>query len=39
LAFRDRPFKVLGIGGTLREGSTSLCALGASVEAGASLER
>ena len=27
LAFRDRGLKVVGIGGTLREGSTSLGAL------------
>jgi FMN reductase len=40
--FRDRPLRVVGIGGTLREGSTSLGALrrslGAAEEAGAETE-
>jgi FMN reductase len=40
--FRDRPLRVVGIGGTLREGSTSLAALrrslGAAEEAGAETE-
>ena len=42
LAFGDRPLKVVGIGGTLRDGSTSLGALrralAASDEAGAEIE-
>jgi hypothetical protein len=39
LTFDDRHLKVVGISGTLREGSTSIGALTASVEAGATLER
>jgi hypothetical protein len=39
LTFDDRRLKVVGIGGTLREDSTSLGALIASGEAGATLER
>jgi hypothetical protein len=39
LTFDDRRLKVVDTGGTLREGSTSLDAPPASVEAGATVER